>query len=70
MLKIELVEDWRQSWKWFSTQSMAISIAMLGGWAALPEALQSSIPHKYVIGFSTIVLILGFIGRLIKQGDK
>lgn len=67
MKKPMLVDDWKQSWKWLSLQSNAINVAFLGTWAMLPEKFQEALPMPYVIGIAIVILVLGTIGRLVKQ---
>lgn len=67
MKKPKLVEDWKQSWKWFSTQAMALAVAIQGAWMFIPEDMKQSLP-KDLIGYATMALLaLGVIGRVVKQ---
>lgn len=67
MKKPKLVQDWKTSWKWFSVQSNAINVAFLATWSMLPEKFQEALPMPYVIGIAITILVLGTIGRLVKQ---
>lgn len=67
MKKPTLVEDWKQSWKWFSTQAMTLAVAIQGAWMFIPEDMKETIP-KDLVGYATMILLaLGVIGRLVKQ---
>jgi hypothetical protein len=67
MKKPKLVPDWRQSWKWFSTQAMALAVAIQGAWMFIPEDMKESLP-KDLVGYATMaLLILGVAGRLVNQ---
>lgn len=67
MKKPKLVPDWKQSWKWFSTQSMALAVAIQGAWMFIPEDMKESLP-KDMVGYATMaLLILGVAGRLVYQ---
>ncbi len=68
MKKIRLVSGWRRCWRWFSQQCMAISIAIQGTWALMPDDLKQGIPAGYVTAAAVTVLVLGMAGRLIDQG--
>lgn len=65
---MKLIPNWRQSWRWFSMQSMVIAGAMQTSWLALPPDLKEVIPVTAVLGVAAAVLVLGVIGRLIDQG--
>lgn len=67
MKRPKLVPDWKQSWKWFSTQAMALAVAIQGAWMFIPEDMKSSLP-KDLVGYVTMVLlVLGVAGRLVNQ---
>jgi hypothetical protein len=67
MKKPKLVPDWRQSWKWFSTQAMALAVAIQGAWMFIPEDMKESLP-KDLVGYATMaLLVLGVAGRLVNQ---
>lgn len=67
-MRIRLVRNWRQSWRWFSVNCMTLAAAIQGGWVALPEDMKAGIPAPWVSMASVAVLVLGIIGRLIDQG--
>lgn len=66
--KLKLVDDWKQGWKWVSTQSMGAAIAFLTTWALMPEDLKAHVPPDIAAIIAVILLVLGFIGRFLKQG--
>lgn len=66
-MKVQLVDNWRTAWRWFSQQCMAISIAIQGTWALMPADLRSSVPSEWITGSAILVLVLGMVGRMIKQ---
>lgn len=67
MKKPKLVDDWKQCWKWFSTQAMALAVAIQGAWMFIPQDMKDSIP-KDLIGYVTMaLLVLGVAGRLVHQ---
>lgn len=65
-----LVCDWRQAYRWFSIQAMAVTAAFLATWAMLPEDLKDAVPHKLVGAASILMLVLGVLGRLMGQQPK
>lgn len=67
---MKLVPNWRDAWKWFSLQAMALAIALQSAYLAVPLSMQSRIPETWVDGITIAILILGAIGRLVPQGSK
>jgi len=66
-LSRRLVDGWRQAWRWFSVQAMALAVAMQGVWMALPDDLKSRTPDGLVAALTAALLLLGLIGRLVRQ---
>jgi len=64
---MRLVSDWRQAWKWFSVQALALSTAILAIWQMLPPELKHSVPDQYVTYGTMAILVLGVIGRVVDQ---
>ncbi len=64
---MKLVDDAKQAYKWFSMQAMGLAIALQGGWAAVPDNLKQYISPKTVTSITIVLLVLGVIGRLVKQ---
>ena len=63
-----LVDDWKRAWRWFSVQSMAASVVLLGAWEGLPDELRQRLPHWLPHVLAMALLVLGILGRLVKQG--
>lgn len=66
-MKLHLVPDWRQCWRWFSMQAQGVATAILGAWLAVPEDLRDRVPLWLVITLVLILLLLGMVGRLVDQ---
>lgn len=64
------VKNWRDAWKWFSVQAMAIAGAIQGVWIALPDDMKASIPVDYVTYATMAAVAFGVIGRVIDQGGN
>jgi hypothetical protein len=62
-----LVREWRRAWRWFSVQAMALTLALQGAWAAMPDDLKAHIPAALVTATSVALLLLGIAGRLVRQ---
>ncbi|MFT4090498.1 MAG: hypothetical protein QM645_07185 [Asticcacaulis sp.] len=61
------VENWREGWRFISTQAMALSLAISGAWLAVPEKLQDRLPDSLIAVVLMPVLVLGIIGRFVAQ---
>jgi hypothetical protein len=68
MNKITLVHNWRDGWKWISTQCTAAAVALLGAWTQVPEDLKADLPPHLVSYAAIGLLVLGAAGRFIDQG--
>lgn len=68
-MKFELVEDWRKAWRWFSVNAMIAAAAIQGTWLQIPDDMKAHIPSQLISGATIALLVLGVIGRLVKQ-DK
>lgn len=63
----KLVAEWRRAWRWFSVQAMALTLALQGAWAALPDDMKARLPSWLVMAASVALLLLGIAGRLVRQ---
>lgn len=66
---MKLVDDWKDSWKWISTNCMMVATALQGTWLALPDDMKIELPKHLVNIMTIVVLVAGFAGRLVKQGS-
>lgn len=64
---MRLVENWRSAWKWISVHCMAWAIALQGAWEACPDSLKAGLNPKLVTVVTVSLLVLGILGRLVKQ---
>lgn len=78
MKKPELIEDWRDFWRFWSVRLAAVGTAITGllvafpdaalaAWAILPHELKSSIPPQYMPLIGVVVFALSIVARLVKQ---
>ena len=67
---MKLVPDAGRAWTWFSVQAMTVAAAIQGAMLALPPEMAARIPDAWADAASMAVLILGIIGRLVKQGPQ
>jgi len=66
-MKFELVEDWRNAWRWLSVNCMVLAAALQGSWLYVPDDMKASIPPHVTSGATVFLLALGVVGRLKKQ---
>lgn len=50
-------------------QAMAAALALQGAWSQAPDDLKASVPHEWVSYATVALLVVGMVGRLVKQ-DK
>lgn len=67
---MKLVDDAGKAWRWFSVQAMAWALAIQGAWAAVPDDMKATVPSGLVQWITMALLLLGIVGRLVKQDDK
>lgn len=67
---MKLIHDWKNAYKYFSTQAMALTIAVQTTWGQLPVELKSQLPNGTAYWLSLILLVGGILGRLLVQGDS
>jgi hypothetical protein len=66
---MKLIDDAGKAWKFFSVQANVLNLALLGAWATVPEDMKAGIPQQYLFYASVALLVLGTVGRLVKQGE-
>lgn len=64
---MKLIDNAKQWYKMFSLQANALNVAFLGTWSLLPAKFQDVLPVPVVIGIAVALILLGTVGRLIKQ---
>lgn len=67
---MKLVDDARRAWRWFSMQCMALALALQVAWETMPPELQAGVPPRAVSVITWALLVLGIVGRLVKQEPK
>jgi hypothetical protein len=64
---MKLVDNAKSWYKMFSVQAQIAAGSILGSWGLVPDDLKQNLPQNIVIGIALTLLVLGVIGRLIKQ---
>jgi hypothetical protein len=76
--KLQLIEDWRNFWRFWSVRLGVIGSALtavlvafpdvaLSAWAMMPADLKAYLPERYMPLFGVAVFVLSLIARAIKQ---
>ena len=66
---MKLVPNARKAWRWISMQAMGVAVALQGAWVFIPDDLKSRVGDDTAAWITGALLVLGMIGRLVKQGD-
>ena len=69
MAKIQLVDNWRTAYRWYSVRIAAAISAAAGLWLAVPDEVKAAIPEKYK---PLAVLVGGVavaVSRVIRQSS-
>ncbi|MEC5321599.1 hypothetical protein VSX61_22185 [Brenneria populi subsp. brevivirga] len=69
-MKIQLIDEWKQCWRWFSSWALIIAGAIPSVWVELPSDLKSAIPVDIMSTVTTVVAACGLIGRVVQQGKN
>ena len=67
---MNLVDDWKNAYKWFSMHCMVLSASIQGSWCYIPDDMRQSIPQGVVTAITIGLLVIGIFGRLIQQKKK
>ena len=77
-IKLELIEDWRNFWRFWSVRLGIVGSAITGvliafpdvalsAWAMMPADLKLLIPLQYMPLIGVVVFALSIVARLVKQ---
>jgi len=66
---MKLVPNARKAWRWISMQAMGVAVALQGAWVFIPDDLKARAGDDLANWVTGALLVLGMIGRLVKQGD-
>lgn len=66
---MKFIDDAKRWWRMFSMQAMGAALAIQGAWEVIPPDMKAGIPHQWVTRVTAALLVLGMVGRLVKQ-DK
>jgi hypothetical protein len=66
---MKIVPNWKNAWRWISVHAMAYAAAVQVTWASLDEDMRDKLPDDLVLYLTLALLLLGLIGRVIKQKE-
>lgn len=77
-IKLELIEDWRNFWRFWSVRLGIVGSAITGvliafpdvalsAWAMMPADLKAAIPERYMPLVGVVIFVASLIARAIKQ---
>lgn len=77
-LKLQLIEDWRNFWRFWSVRLGIVGSAVtavliafpdvaLSAWAMMPADLKAAIPERYMPLIGVGIFVASLIARAIKQ---
>ena len=66
---MKFVDDARRWRRWLSMQAMGAAFALQGAWVFIPDDLKARAGDDLANWVTGALLVLGMIGRLVKQGD-
>jgi hypothetical protein len=64
---MKLIDEWKKAWRMLSVQAMTLAGAVQGAWMGVPEDWKASVPANLIQGLTLALLVIGVVGRLVKQ---
>lgn len=70
---MKLITGWKQAYRLYSVQAMAVAGAILAGWAGIPDEMQAGLVASYpfipkVVQWAALVMLgLGIVARVVDQ---
>jgi len=64
---MKLVPNWREAWRWFSVQALAVIMVLPVVWVALPADAKGFLPDSWEPWTFVVLAGAGIIGRLVDQ---
>lgn len=67
---MKLVSDWRNVWKYYSTQALIALAALPVIWMELPDDIKVMIPLAWHGWIVSGIAVAGAASRVVKQADR
>ena len=65
-----LTDDWRDAWRWWSVQLMAIGAFLGPVWNLIPDEWTALLPDWLGSVLSSLIFLLAMLARIHRQGDE
>ena len=66
-LKLKLIADWHQAWRWLSVQFIAVAAALQASLLMFPDVIRTYIPDGWMHVIVIAILAAAVLGRLVDQ---
>lgn len=66
---MQLIDNWRLFWRFYSVRAMAIAAAIPVAYVSLPAEWTAYLPAWLMAVLTVIILISGVVGRVVRQED-
>lgn len=66
---MKLVRDWRDVWRYYSTQALLAIAALQVIWVGMPYEVQALLPESWRPWVLVGLALSGVAGRMVKQKD-
>lgn len=66
-MKLTLIDNWKNIWKWYSTHAVVIYTALVSYYAQMPAVDKASLPLWVIYLIQAVIVVSFVVGRLIKQ---
>lgn len=67
LFNIRLIKNWKHCLRMYSQIAFVAAGALQSAWAVLDAKQKAAIPDEWVTYITIIILVLGFIGRIVYQ---
>ena len=64
---MKLVPNWREAWKWHSTQFFILLASLPAVWSQLPPDVRSMLPEAWEPWVLTVLAVAGLVLRVRDQ---
>ena len=67
---MKLVSNWREAWKWHSTQLLALIAALPAVWVSLPPDIKAAVPDEWMPWLIGVMAVGAIVGRVRDQSSS
>ena len=67
---MRIVSDWRNVWKYYSTQALVLIAALPIVWMEIPADVKAMVPSEWHGWIVSGIALAGAASRLIKQAES